>query len=218
LETSRPNISLVAVGALTRSLPPRFVDALPPEQLFNYFYAVFHSPGYRARYSEFLKTDFPRVPPPGSLTLFVALANLGAELVSLHLLELQEDRRRAANYVGPESPVVARVGWSTETVWLDTVGTGSGQGTEPGTIGFRGVSEAAWKFHVGGYQPCEKWLTDRKGRTLSAQDIAHYQKIVVAISETIRLMGKIDEVIDQHGGWPGAFAVVTNDEPPSLLD
>ena len=62
-----------------------------------------------------------------------------------------------------------------------------------------------WSFHIGGYQVCEKWLKDRKGRTLSKDDIAHYQKIVVALSETIRLMAEIDYVIDQHGGWPGAF-------------
>ncbi len=74
------------------------------------------------------------------------------------------------------------------------------------TTGFRGVRESVWNFHIGGYQVCEKWLKDRKGRTLSKDDIAHYHKIVVALSETIRLMKEIDQVIDKHGGWPGAFA------------
>lgn len=68
------------------------------------------------------------------------------------------------------------------------------------------MSEEVWSFHIGGYQVCEKWLKDRKGRTLSDDDIAHYQKIIVALAETIRLMQEIDEVIEQHGGWPGAFA------------
>ena len=68
------------------------------------------------------------------------------------------------------------------------------------------MREDVWNFHIGGYQVCEKWLKDRKGRTLSKDDIAHYQKIVVALTETIRLMKEIDEVIDQHGGWPGAFS------------
>jgi len=58
-----------------------------------------------------------------------------------------------------------------------------------------------------GYQVCEKWLKDRKGRTLRKGDIAHYHKIVIALSETIRLMADIDKVIEKHGGWPGAFAV-----------
>ena len=84
-------------------------------------------------------------------------------------------------------------------------GTPSGS-TRPRPAGFRGVSEAVWESHVGGYQVCEKWLKDRKGRTLSKDDIAHYQKIVVALSETIRTTAEIDQVIGTHGGWPGAFA------------
>ena len=70
----------------------------------------------------------------------------------------------------------------------------------PGTIGYRGVPEAVWNFRIGGCQVCEKWIKDRKGRTLSADEIAHYQKIVVALTETIRLMREIDEVIEAHGG------------------
>jgi hypothetical protein len=98
------------------------------------------------------------------------------------------------------------VGWADRTVWLDAATTKKGQPATPGSMGFHGVPEEVWNFHVGGYQVCEKWLKDRKGRRLSDEDIAHYQKIVVALSETIRLMGEIDEVIEKHGGWPGAFA------------
>jgi len=79
----------------------------------------------------------------------------------------------------------------------------------PRTPGFAGVPQEVWEFQIGGYQVCEKWLKDRKGRTLSAEDIAHYQKIVVALTETIRLMKEIDEVIDVHGGWPTAFQPAT---------
>jgi hypothetical protein len=101
---------------------------------------------------------------------------------------------------------VRRVDWSGDTVWLDAVATRRGQFAQPGTIGFRGVSETVWNFHIGGYQVCEKWLKDRKGRTLTNDDVAHYQKIVVALAETIRLMQEIDEAIEQRGGWPAAFA------------
>ncbi|MBU1908740.1 MAG: hypothetical protein KJ726_01680, partial [Verrucomicrobia bacterium] len=59
-----------------------------------------------------------------------------------------------------------------------------------------------WNFHIGGYQVCEKWLKDRKGRTLTYEDIQHYQEIVVALHETIRLMAEIDKVIEAEGGWP----------------
>ncbi|MFZ1471592.1 MAG: type ISP restriction/modification enzyme, partial [Anaerolineae bacterium] len=77
-------------------------------------------------------------------------------------------------------------------VWLD----------KAQTAGFRGVPEPVWNFHIGGYQVCEKWLKDRKGRTLSAEEIEHYQRVVVALNETIRVMGEIDAVIEDHGGWP----------------
>ena len=89
------------------------------------------------------------------------------------------------------------------TVWIDAGGKKSE--TRLGTSGFRGVTEAVWNFHIGGYQVCEKWLKDRKGRTLTDDDIAHYHKIVIALGETLRLMPEIDEVINHHGGWPGAF-------------
>jgi len=70
---------------------------------------------------------------------------------------------------------------------------------------FEGVPPDVWNFHIGGYQVCEKWLKDRKGRKLTIDDIDHYQKIVVALKETILLMSEIDELIEGHGGWPGAF-------------
>ena len=175
-------------------------------QIFGYIYAAVHSPGYRARYAEFLKMDFPRLPAPRDLDFFRAMAKLGNHLVSLHLMEAAELDNSIASYFGPRSPEVGRVGWSGDTVWIDCPAQRAGQVQAQGSMGFRGVNEAVWNFHVGGYQVCEKWLKDRKGRTLAAEDIAHYQKIIVALSETIRIMGEIDAVIEKHGGWPGAFA------------
>jgi hypothetical protein len=109
-------------------------------------------------------------------------------------------------YGGPKNPEVERVGWSEDTVWLNAAATRKGELAKCGTTGFHGVPEAVWNFHVGGYQVCDKWLKDRKGRTLSKNEIAHYQKIVVALAETIRLMKEIDKVVEKHGGWPAAFA------------
>ncbi len=168
---------------------------LTPEDIFHYAYAVFHSPGYRSRYAEFLKIDFPRLPLTGNLELFRALARLGGELTALHLLESPKLDQPITEFIGGRNPEVEKVSWSKNTVWID----------KAQTTGFKGVREDVWNFHIGGYQVCEKWLKDRKGRTLSKDDIAHYQKIVVALAETIRLMKEIDEVIEQHGGWPGAF-------------
>ena len=68
--------------------------------------------------------------------------------------------------------------------------------------GFNGVPKEVWEFQIGGYQVCNKWLKDRRGRRLSADDITHYQRIIVAISQTIRMMKEIDAVIEEHGGWP----------------
>ncbi len=73
---------------------------------------------------------------------------------------------------------------------------------------FEGVLPQVWGFHIGGYQVCDKWLKDRQKvkRKLTVDEVQHYQKIIVTVQETIRLMKEIDEVIEEHGGWPVAFA------------
>jgi hypothetical protein len=164
-------------------------------RLFHFAYAILQCPSYRKRYFEFLRSDFPRLPLTGNLEMFRALALLGGELTALHLLESPKLAQPITEFMGGGNPVVEKISWSRATVWVD----------KSQTTGFQGVHEDVWKFRIGGYQVCEKWLKDRKGRTLSEDDIAHYQKIVVALSETIRLMAEIDRVIDAHGGWPGAF-------------
>jgi predicted helicase len=163
-----------------------------PEDIFHYIYAIFHSPTYRARYAEFLKIDFPRVPLTSSLELFRGLAALGGELVALHLMESPALAQHITTWAGPAAPTVEKVSYADGAVWLD----------KARTAGFRGVPENVWNFHIGGYQVCEKWLKDRKGRVLSAGDIEHYQRVVVALAETIRITGAIDALIEAHGGWP----------------
>jgi len=188
--------------------------------LFDLIYAVLHSESYRLRYADFLKSDFARIPLTPTRDLFRDLARLGGELVALHLMQSPKLDYFITTYTGPRNPEVGRVGWCDDTVWLDAAATKKGLAAKPGTIGFRGVAEAVWNFHIGGYQVCEKWLKDRKGRRLSKDDLAHYQKIVVALAETIRLMKEIDEIIESHGGWPGAFqsAVASaEDEQPRMV-
>jgi predicted helicase len=178
-------------------------EELTPRGVFDYGYAILYCPGYRQRYFEFLRSDFPRLPLTRNMELFRALARLGGELVALHLLESPKLDKPLTIFTGPAKPEVEKVSYARDTVWLD----------KAQTRGFRGVPDAVWNFHIGGYQVCEKWLKDRKGRTLSKDDITHYQKIVVALSETIRLMKEIDEVIEKHGGWPEAF--ITSKVPNS---
>jgi predicted helicase len=202
-----PNFAPAFVKAISEALclPQNEISSLPvgltPEDIFNYIYAVLHSPTYRTRYAEFLKIDFPRLPLTSSLDLFRALAALGGELVALHLIESPKLDKHITHCVGDQKQGVEKITYSDETVWVD----------KAKSAGFKGVPENVWNFHIGGYQVCEKWLKDRKGRTLTDDDITHYHKIIVALSETIRLMSEIDIVINTHGGWPGAFAVACND-------
>ncbi len=226
---------LYSYDRLMKSRYPNFTGELAlaasPQESLSYIYAILHSPAYRLKYGNALRDSYPRIPFPVSTTLFGHLAGLGAELIGLHLVEAPEQRlvssrydRRAGtwchevaddhhlpvvlSFTGPEMAVVDRVGWSDDTVWVDAVKpkNSASDATVTGTVGFHGVSEDVWNFHIGGYQACEKWLKDRKGRVLTAEDIAHYHRIVIALHETIRIMGEIDQVIEEHGGWPGAFA------------
>ena len=210
-----PNLDMGFVEQIATATELRFVSdgrgdlrkTFGPEDVLAWIYSVFHSPGYRECYEAQLKRDFPRVPLPGSAELLRKQVEAGHELLNLHVRESHELVEFIATYNGPRNPEVGRVGWSDGTVWLDAGKTNAREGhraTKPGKIGFKGVPEEVWDFHIGGYQVCHKWLKDRKGRTLSDEDIAHYQKIVVALHETIRIMAEIDEVIEIHGGWRAA--------------
>ncbi len=163
-----------------------------PEDIFFYAYAVFHAPAYRRRYAEFLKADFSRLPLTGSKPLFAALVVKGAELAALHLLESPALDKLITSFPVPGSQVVEKVRYEE---------TGRRVYINPDQY-FEGVPPEVWAFQVGGYQVLHKWLKDRQGRTLSFADLHHYQKVVVALAETIRLMAEIDAVIDANGGWP----------------
>ena len=211
------NLSPAFLSAIERSvgLGIDISRAGNAENIFHYAYAVFHSPSYRSRYAEFLKIDFPRLPLTEDLELFRVLTRLGGELTALHLLESPKLDQPITEFICGGDPEVEKISWSTNTVWVD----------QAQTTGFKGVREDVWNFQIGGYQVCEKWLKDRKGRTLAKGDIEHYQKIVVSLNETIYLMKQIDEVIELRGGWPGAFshkqsldAGVEAHLPPVLAD
>ncbi len=166
-----------------------------PEDIFNYMYAVFHSPTYRTRYAEFLKIDFPRLPLTTNTDLFRELCGLGERLVKLHLME--QSGQAMPKYPESGNNIVEKIDYTQPAdnpqksrVWINK------------TQYFEGVPSEVWNFYVGGYQVCQKWLKDRKGRTLSFDDIRHYQQIIAALAETITLMEQIDEVIEEHGGWP----------------
>jgi predicted helicase len=190
---------------------------ITPEKIFGYFYSIMNAPSYRVRYKEFLRRDFPKIPLTCNKDLFCNLANIGKELTALHLMESPKVKNLNSTFVSASDlisdlgPSVEKVTYSDNTVWLN----------KKQTVGFEGVPLEVWNFRIGGYQVCEKWLKDRQakggknprpGRILTKEDRDHYQGIIVALSETIRLMAEIDQVIDQHGGWPGAFQAKDSNE------
>ena len=194
----RPNLNTEFVKVVSEKLKLTFIEdgkgdleqTFGPEDIFNYAYAVFHSPTYRNRYAEFLKIDFPRLPITSDKQLLKALAEKGAELVSLHLMESPVLDKPITRYpiTGPNT-VDNRLKYDNSNQWVYINKTQY----------FEGIPPEIWDFHIGGYQICQKWLKDRKSRTLTYDDIAHYQKIIVALKETVRLMEEIDELIP---GWP----------------
>jgi hypothetical protein len=171
-------------------------DTIASEDVFYLIYSILFAPSYRLRYASFLRKEFARISLPRSRELLRKMADIGSELVALHLLKSHLLNLSITTYSGPLNLAVEKVSRTGDTVWLDLAKT----------RGFHNVPECVWQFHVGGYRVCEKWLRDRKGQTLSENDIGHYHKIVVALNETVRLMKEIDELIEQYGGWPGAFA------------
>ena len=179
-----------------------------PEDVISWLYGLFFSPAYRSRFRSAISQGFPSVLLTSNLEFMREVIRLGIELIDLHLMESQKLDDIVVTYFGSSNPIVGKVGWSNGTVWLNAGKISARQGhraTVPGTDGFECVPEPVWDFHIGGYQVGPKWLNGRKGRALSNYEIIHFQKILVILSETIRIMDEIDEVIEDHGGWPDAF-------------
>jgi predicted helicase len=193
----RPNLNPEFIKAFSGKLGLTFIEdgrgelkqTFGPEDIFNYAYAVFHSPTYRTRYAEFLKIDFPRLPLTSDKELFKVLAAKGAELVSLHLMESPALNSPITNYPIAGSNAVEKVTYddNNQRVYINK------------TQYLGGVPPDVWDSHIGGYQVAQKWLKDRKGRTLTYDELTNYQKVIVALKETIRLMEEIDEIIPE---WP----------------
>jgi predicted helicase len=175
------------------------VNSFGPEDVFYYAYAVFHSPTYRTRYAEFLKIDFPPLPLTGDKKLFAKLVEKGKELVELHLLRSGKVDEFITTYPEAGDNKVEKVAYTPSPQPSPKGRGGIGRVWINKTQYFGNVPEEVWEFKVGGYQVCEKWLKDRKGRALTLEDVNHYQRVVVALKETIRLMGEVDRAIEK---WP----------------
>ena len=188
-QTRKPNLNPDIVKTIADKLGLRFTaektdddDAFAPIDLLDYIYATLHSPTYREKYREFLKIDFPRVPYPVDADKFRALAALGAELRELHLMESAKLATLITTYPQTGDNRVTAVRYDDGKVWLNK------------TQYFAQVPQTAWDFYIGGYQPAQKYLKDRKGRTLTADEIRHYQQIIVALVETAGIMERMDKI------------------------
>nr|WP_279614819.1 type ISP restriction/modification enzyme [Sphingomicrobium astaxanthinifaciens] len=162
-------------------------DARPSEiKVFDYIYGVLHSPDYRETFAEFLKIDFPRIPYPPSPAIFRHVSEKGEALRRLHLMEDAAVGETPYPYHGEGDDVVAarHPRFEDGRVYIN-----------PDQF-FDGVPKVAWDFYIGGYQPAQKWLKDRKDRALSWDDIGHYQKIVKILLETDRIMREIELPLD----------------------
>lgn len=183
-----------------------------PEHIFYYLYAILYSPGYRTRYAEFLKRDFPRAPLTSDKALFAKLAKLGETLVNLHLMKA--DTSEISRFPIAGSNEVVKVEFKlNEQGDIDDAPQRKSNARKraaafEGALGriyinaaqyFDCVPQSVWEYYIGGYQVCQKWLKDRKGRQLSYDDIKHYHGIVAALAATIDLQIEIDRVIP---GWP----------------
>lgn len=183
-ETLQPNLK----GNLLTSLHSAYGPELPPELILHYIYAVLYSVVYRARYAEFLRIDFPRIPFTNDVKLFQKLAALGERLVDLHLLRSSELDPPIARFQGEGDNRVQtgkkglRYDSEKQRVYINE------------DQYFEGVPPQVWEYQIGGYQVCHKWLKDRKDRTLSLEEIKTYCRIVTALSKTIEVQVEIDKL------------------------
>ena len=184
-----PNLNLEIVKQIADKLVLTFTneketaaDTFAPIDILNYIYAVLHSPTYREKYKEFLKIDFPRVPYPKDKSTFWQLVKLGGEIRQIHLLEGSVVEKFITLYSIDGDNVVGKIRYQDGKVYINE------------SQYFANVPEVSWNFYIGGYQPAQKWLKDRKERKLEFGDILHYQKIIVALSETDRLMKEIEKI------------------------
>ena len=169
-------------------------NQLYPIDILDYIYAVLHSPSYREKYKEFLKIDFPRVPYPKNPRQFIDLMDLGSQLRQIHLLESPVVEKYITQYPEDGDNVVTKPRYEINPIRVSNPDWVVGKVHINDTQYFDNVPEVAWNFYIGGYQPAQKWLKDRKERELSYEDILHYQKIIVALNETSRIMGEIDGI------------------------
>ncbi|AOY43634.1 type ISP restriction/modification enzyme [Psychrobacter pacificensis] len=201
-----PNLDPEIVADIAKGIGLTFTNekeeiagTFAPIDILDYIYAVLHSPTYRETYKEFLKIDFPRVPYPSDVDIFWQLVALGGELRRIHLLEspklAAQTKALGIGYpVGGDNAVTRKMTKTSVGFEPDEVDSSIGKVWLNDTQYFTNVPLIAWEFYIGGYQPAQKWLKDRQGRTLDISDVKHYMNIIAALSLTNELMQQIDDI------------------------
>lgn len=191
VQNRKPNLNMEIIHYIEMTLGLVFTPekentegTFAPIDILDYIYGILHSNKYREKYKEFLKIDFPRIPYPTNSKYFFEVAELGKQLRQIHLLEAPEVKNLITFYPVSGENEVKKTEYNDGKVYINN------------TQYFDNVPELAWNFYIGGYQPAQKWLKDRKGRILSYDEILHYQKIVVALVKTHALMQSIDKIVE----------------------
>jgi predicted helicase len=193
-EKRHPNLNNEIVQSIAQNIGLQFINektydvkTFAPIDLLDYIYAVLHNPAYRTKYKELIKIDFPRIPYPANAEQFYRLAALGSVLRKLHLMEDVSPAYDKATFPVAGSNEIATLIYEKGKLFINK------------TQYFDSVPPVSWEFYIGGYQPAQKWLKDRKGRTLIFDEIEHYRKIITVLSLTADLQQQIDgELTTNH--------------------
>jgi predicted helicase len=175
----QPNIPI----ALFEQLSVAYEQNPTPEDILYYIYGVFYSNIYRQTYAEFLKIDFPRVPFTTNYDLFKEIGKLGKQLAGLHLLKSPVLDLPVAKFQGSgDNDRIDKVTFKEDErrIYINK------------DKYFEGIAPEVWNYHIGGYQVLHKYLKDRKGRIMD--DAPYYCRIITALSKTIEIQKKIDEI------------------------
>lgn len=173
-----PNLNIEIVNVLEK-----IVGETTPEVILDYVYGYLHSLTYRTKYKDFLNADFPRVPYPNDPEHFKAIAGLGTQLRQLHLLTHPSIHDKITSFPEAGTDIVGKASYKKDRVYIND------------TQYWDGVPKEVWEFYVGGYQPAQKYLKDRKDHKLTTTEFENYEKMIVSLSETIKLMKEIDKLM-----------------------
>jgi len=184
----RPNFTNEFQNFLTNKYEIHF----SPEQILGYIYAILHSNNYRAKYAEFLKIDYPKIPFTEDTKLFEKLSYLGSELIEKHdftKIPTEDECKNLGNYKGEGNDIVLKTELKIEKIDNETKYKLYINKTQY----FETVTEEIYNFQIGGYQVLDKYLKDRKNIKLDLNEVENIENIVKVISFTINQMKLIEK-------------------------